>query len=110
MMSQLQQRVSGEEPSLRSERTLLAILASFVVGLVIALINGMDVLSAIKSALIFSLLTGAVVAVLAWAVDYAREKGYSTLLAIFLVLVLNVVGILILLLLPDRRPAPQQPA
>lgn len=109
-MSQLGNRLSGDQPGLRTERILLAVLASLVVGLVISLINGMDILSAIKGALIFSVFTGAVVAVLSWAVDYAREKGYSTWLAIFLVLFLNVFGILILLLLPDRSPEPQQQA
>ena len=109
-MSQFRQRHAGDEPGLRTERTLLAILASLVVGLVIALINGMDVFSAIKSALIFSLLTGALVAVLGWAVDYAREKGYNTWLAIFLVLFLNIFGILILLLLPDRSSEAQEQA
>ena len=99
---------SSAIPSMRNERTLLAVLASLVVGLVISLLNGMDVFSAIKSALIFAVFTGAIVAILGWAVDFAREKGYGTWLAIFLVLVLNVFGIVILLLLPDRNPNPRQ--
>ena len=106
-MSQLWHRLTSDAPGLRTERTLLAVLASLVVGLVLSFANGMDILSAIKSALIFSVFTGAVVAILGWAVDIAREKGYSTFLAIFLVLVLNVFGIAILLFLPDRRPGTQ---
>lgn len=93
------------DANLKTERTLLAIVLSFVIGLPLALINGMDLLSALWGAFVFSLLTGAVVAVLAWAVYMAKQKGYPGILGFLAVLILNIFGILLLLLLPRRGTA-----
>lgn len=105
MLKRTIDKFRSDDADLKTERTLLAIIFSFVIGLVLALINGMDLASALWGAFVFSLLTGAVVAVLAWAVDTAKQKGYPGLLGFLAVLFLNVFGILLLLLLPRKKNA-----
>lgn len=96
-------KLVSDDENLKTERTILAVLITFVVGMIIALNNGLGLFSAVKGAFIMSLLTGAVVAVLAWGVDIAKQKGYSGTLGFISVLLLNVFGILLLLWLSPKK-------
>jgi SNF family Na+-dependent transporter len=96
-------KLVSDNDNLKTERTILTVLITFVVGLVIALNNGLGLFSAVRGAFIISVLTGAIVAVLAWGVDIAKQKGYSGTLGFISILLLNVFGILLLLLLPPKK-------
>ena len=96
-------KFSNGSENLMVKRTVIAILASLLIGLLLALFNGLDLISAVKAALIFSVITGAIVAMLSWAVEIAREKGYSAVIAFLAVIILNIFGILLLLALPSTR-------
>jgi hypothetical protein len=86
----------------RTTRTLLALLMGFLLGLVILIINGRTIGASIVGAFIFSVLVGVIVAMLSWAYEYAERKGYSGWVGFFLILLLNIVGIILLLLLPSK--------
>lgn len=103
MFRKIFQKLVSDSNNLMFERTFLAIPASFVVGLVAALINGLDFLTAARNAFFFSLITGIIVLFLAWGVDTARQKGYPGLLGFLAVFILNVFGVLLLILLPARN-------
>ena len=100
-------KLISDDKNLKTERTILAILITFVVRLVIALNNGLGLFGAVRGAFIMSLLTGAIVAVLAWGVDIAKQKGYSGTLGFFSILLLNLFGILLLLWLPSKKQSQQ---
>lgn len=103
MLKRTYRKFIADDANLKTERTILAVLITFVVGLPLALINGLDFISAMRGAFLMALLTGAIVAVLAWSVDTAKQKGYSGSLGFFAILFLNIFGILLLLCLPVRR-------
>jgi uncharacterized membrane protein len=71
--------------------------------LAVSVLNGRGVAVSIAAAAVFGLLVGVVVAILSWAFNYAGAKGYSGWMGFFLVLVLNVLGVLLLLILPARN-------
>lgn len=91
-------------------RILLALALGFVSGFVIPLGNGQDLLWALQSGLGFALLIGCIVAILSWGMDIAIEKGYPGWMGFLLALVFNVVGLLLLVLLPGRAVKPSSPA
>ena len=84
-------------------RTASAFILGFLVGLAVSMLNGGGVAVSIAAAAVFGLLVGIVVSILAWAFDYAEMKGYNGWLGFFLVLILNILGVLLLLVLPDRN-------
>lgn len=83
--------------------TLTSILVAFAVGFGISLLNGRDLSGALYSGFYFSLIIGAIVAILSWAFNYAEIKGYSGWVGFTLVLFLNIIGLFILLLLPVKQ-------
>lgn len=83
--------------------TGMAILMGFVAGLAISLANGRALAPSLISALEFAAITGVIVAALAWASGASERKGYSPWLGILLVPILNVVGIIVVLLLPAQN-------
>jgi hypothetical protein len=88
----------------------LALVLGFMIGLVVPLVNGDGFLSALQRGLIFSVLIGAIVAILSWGMDIAVEKGYPGWLGFILVLLLNIVGLIILVILPSSSLAPNKQA
>ena len=88
--------------SYRLLRIIAALTIAFILGSIISFYNGRDFASSIIAGLWFSLIVGVIVAILSWAVEIAKRKGYSALTGFILVLVLNILGILILLLLPTK--------
>jgi vacuolar-type H+-ATPase subunit I/STV1 len=83
----------------------LALILGFIIGVVFPLANGEDLLSALGRGFLFSVFLGAIVAVLSWSMDIAEEKGYPGWLGFALVIFLNIIGIIILVLLPSAKPA-----
>ena len=81
-------------------RIILALALGFIVGLVIPLVNGNDFPYAFKTGIQFALLIGVIVAILTWGMDIAVGKGYPSWLGFVLVLILNIIGLIILALLP----------
>jgi hypothetical protein len=53
----------------------------------------------------FAVILAAVVAIMDWVAGIARRKGYMPLLGVLLAVFFNVLGIVVLLLLPRRHRA-----
>ena len=86
-----------------AKRTMLAIILGFTIALVISLLNGRTIAQASYAAAILAALTGLIVGVLSWAVYHASRKGYPGWLGFILVFFLNILGIMILFLLPKMQ-------
>jgi len=85
-----------------STRIFIGFIVSFLLGFVISLLNGRDLTSAVQAGFFFAVLVGIIVAMLSWGMDIAVKKGYPAWVGFFLVLFLNVFGLLILVVLPNR--------
>jgi hypothetical protein len=83
----------------------LALVLGFLIGMGIPLANGQDLLFALRAGLQFALLIGVIVAILSWGVDIAVEKGYPSWLGFLLVLCLNILGLILLVILPSHTLA-----
>jgi ABC-type transport system involved in cytochrome c biogenesis permease subunit len=83
-------------------RIVAAIALGFVVGFVGAVISGQPVVRSLVGAAMLAMVVGAILALFSWAIDAARDKGYSAWLRVWAVLLLNVLGFLLLALLPSR--------
>ncbi len=90
-------------------RTGLALVLGLSIGTFVSFLNGRDFVSALQAGFGFALLVGFIVAVLSCGMDIALEKGYPGWLGFLLVLCLNIVGLMILALLPARTPATNPP-
>lgn len=88
-------------------RILFAVLASLAIAVTVSLINGKSLIQSILSGLILALIVGVLVALLAWAIDTAQAKGYRAWVGLLLVVLLNLVGVIVLLLLPSKKSAAQ---
>jgi hypothetical protein len=82
---------------------MLAIFLGYTIALVISLLNGRTLIQALYAAAVFAAVTGIIVGVLSWAVEYAMRRGYPGWLGFILVFFLNILGIIILFLLPNRQ-------
>lgn len=89
-------KLISDDKDLRTERTILALLGAFIIGLAVALLNGVPVGDALRGALYLAIIAGAVVAVLAWIVDMIRQKRISVVLVIFAVLLIAAAAVLLL--------------
>lgn len=86
-------------------RVISAFTLAFAVGVTLASVNGQDTLTALRSSLIFASITAALVALLSFGIEKAEDKGYPAWLGLLLVVLLNVLGLVILTLLPVRIAA-----
>ena len=86
-------------------RIFLALVISFLAGLVLALLNGRDLLLSLESALSFAIIATAIVAILTWGMDIAVKKGYPAWVGFLLALFLNIFGLAILAVLPTKTTA-----
>lgn len=87
----------------RPAKTLLAFILGWTSSMVACLVNQLPLGDALLRSLGFGILVSAIVAVLAWASETAEQKGYPGWLGFWLVVVLNIVGIFIIWLLPERN-------
>lgn len=85
-----------------STRIFIGFIVSFLLGIFISLLNGRSLASAFQAGFFFALFVGMVVAMLSWGIDIAVKKDYPAWVGFFLVLFLNVFGLLILTVLPKR--------
>ena len=83
-------------------RILLALVISFLAGLLLAFFNGRDLLSSLQSALFFAVIATSIVAILSWGMDIAVKKGYPAWLGFLLAFFLNIFGLAILAILPHK--------
>jgi len=84
-------------------RIFIGFIVSFLLGIFISLLNGRSLASAFQAGFFFAVLVGMIVAMLSWGIDIAVKKGYPAWVGFFLVLFLNVFGLLILAVLPNRN-------
>jgi len=87
----------------------LALVLGFLLGVGVSLINGQGLFITLKAGFFLALLSGVIVAILSWGVDMAVEKGYPGWAGFLLSLCLNIVGLIILVLLPARTQIPNRP-
>jgi hypothetical protein len=85
-------------------RTGLALVLGLSIGTFISLVNGRDFVAALQAGFGFALLVGFIVALLSCGMENALEKGYPGWFGFLLVLCLNIVGLMILALLPAHTP------
>ena len=86
-------------------RIVLTFVISFLAGLLLALLNGRDLLLSLQSALFFAIIATSIVAILSWGMDIAVKKGYPAWVGFLLALFLNVFGLAILAVLPIKTTA-----
>ena len=84
-------------------KTILALILGAVAGLIASLVNGTSLVDALLRAVAFGILVAAIVACLAWASNTAEQKGYPSWLGFWLVVILNLLGPIIVWLLPERK-------
>jgi hypothetical protein len=82
------------------KRIGLAFTLGLFIGINISISNGANLLTAIRDGFIFSLIITSIVALISWGMNLSKEKGYPIWVGFVLVLFLNIVGIIILLLMP----------
>lgn len=78
--------------------TFLVLLAAFV----ITLANRQNVALALQNAFVFAGVVGLLMVLLHIGASIAERKSYPTWLGVVLTLFLNIIGLMILLVLPDR--------
>jgi hypothetical protein len=78
----------------------LAFTLGLFIGINISISNGANLLTAIRDGFIFSLIITFIVALISWGMNLTKEKGYPIWVGFVLVLFLNIIGIIILLLMP----------
>ena len=76
--------------------------AGFLFTITLALVNGRDLISALKAGLILILLVCVVCISISLGIAIASKKGYPGWLAAALVLCFNILGLVIVILLPVR--------
>ena len=84
------------------QRLGLAFTLGLLIGINISISNGANLLTAIRDGFIFSLIITSIVALISWGLNLSKEKGYPIWVGFVLVLFLNIIGIIILLLLPSH--------
>lgn len=87
----------------RPAKTLFAFLLGWASGTIACLVNQIPLGNALLRALGFGVLVATIVAVLAWVSETAKQKGYPSWLGFWLVAILNILGIIIIMLLPERK-------
>jgi len=85
-------------------RIFIGFIIGFLLGFAISLLNGRTLASALQAGFLFAVLVGIIVALLSWGIDIAVKKGYPAWVGFSLVLFLNVFGLVILAVLPDKAP------
>jgi|SRR5581483_598118 len=85
-----------------STRIVLALVIGFLAGVFLSVFNGRDLLSSIQSGFIFAFIVAIIVVMLSWGIDIAVSKGYPSWTGFLLVLIFNVLGLVILAVLPDK--------
>lgn len=88
---------------IRLRRVLTAVLVGFVFGFVVALANGQDLLVSLYGGLVLTAVAGILAAPLVWAAEIAEKKSYGVWFGVLMVLLLNVLGLLLLLVLPQKN-------
>jgi uncharacterized membrane protein len=88
---------------MRRDTIGIGALMGLVAGVAVSMANGKALAASLLGGLAFSIVVALVVAILSWAAGASEQKGYDAWLGIVLVLIFNVVGIVILLLLPARN-------
>ena len=75
--------------------------------MIACLVNQLPLGDVLLRSLSFGILVAAIVALLAWASETAEQKGYPSWLGFWLVAILNILGMFIVWLLPDRETKPK---
>ena len=88
--------------SIHRTRILSSLALALAVGYVVSLANGLEFARAIVNGVILAVFVGTFVAVLSWSVEISEQKGYSACAGVLAVLILNILGVLVLLLLPPK--------
>jgi len=85
------------------KRIGLTFSLGLLIGINISTSNGANLPTAIRDGFIFSLIITFIVALITWGMNLTKEKGYPIWVGFVLALFLNIIGIIILLLMPIRE-------
>ncbi len=85
-----------------SIRITFAFVLSFLLGVVISLSNGRGFLLSLQAGLVFAVFAALIIGVLSWGIEIATRKGYSDWVGLLFVLFLNVLGLVLLVILPIK--------
>ena len=85
-------------------RTVLAFVISFFIAVFYSSSNGRDIPLSIQSGFVLAIITTTIVAILSWGIEIAVRKGYPSWLGFLLALILNVFGLVVLAILPNKTP------
>ena len=85
-----------------SARITFAFVIGFLLGVIISLLNGRDFLLSLQAGLVFAVFAALIIGMLSWGIEIATKKGYSGWVGLLLVLFLNVLGLLLLAILPIK--------
>jgi len=85
------------------KRIGIASAVALLIGANISLSNGNPLTTAIRDGLLFSIVVAYIVAIIAWGLKLSAAKGYPAWAGFGLALFLNIIGIAVLWLLPDRK-------
>ena len=85
------------------KRIGIASAVALLIGANISLSNGNPLTTAIRDGLLFSIVVAYIVAIIAWGLKLSAAKGYPVWAGFGLALFLNIIGIAVLWLLPDRK-------
>ena len=91
-----------------STRIFLAFVISFPLSVVISLLNGQGLVLSLQSGFVFSIIVTFIVSILSWGIDIAVKKGYPKWTGFLLALILNVFGLVLLAILPNKKLAVNQ--
>lgn len=87
---------------LREKRIVILSLATLIAAFIIAIFVRRDVMFALQNAITFAAFVCIFLLILHTGASLAERKGYPTWLGVALAFLLNIVGFIILLILPNR--------
>ena len=97
---------SRTQPEKSIIRILFAFILSFLVAAFFSFSNGRDLPSSLQAGFFLAIISAAIVAILSWGIEIAVKKGYPGWVGFLLVLILNIVGLVVLAVLPRRTTVP----
>ena len=86
-----------------STRIFFAFVISFPLSVGILLSNGQGLVLSLQSGFVFSIIVTFIVSILSWGIDIAVKKGYPRWAGFLLVLIFNVIGLVLLAILPNKK-------
>jgi len=99
-------KTSRTQPVKSIIRIVFAFILGFLVAAFFSFSNGRDLPSSLQAGFFLAIISAAIVAILSWGIEIAVKKGYPGWVGFLLALILNIVGLVVLAVLPRRTTVP----